>query len=126
MKKVILALASLGMAAMFTACDDSSSGDSGKLVSCDINVSMSAGQFSGERHMCGEAASTSQLASQVDAMCNASSVEGYAAMGMNIDLKVGSGCPSGYVKTCPDGEATLYLYDETLTCEKMKMSDIIN
>lgn len=123
MKKVILALASLGMAAMFTACDDSSSGDSGKLVSCDINVSMSFPVNSMNMRFCGESAKSSEVASQVEQLCGAAAQEQFSSSGYSLDLNKGTGCPSGYVKTCPSGDVTVYIYGDSaseMDCDDVK------
>lgn len=127
MKKIALALATLGMAAMFTACgdDSSSGGGSGNLVSCDINMSMPVEGFSFEIHVCGEVPSSSQTAAQVNAKCNSASAADFAEPGMDFSMKKGSGCAGGYVKTCQGADATMYLYDEMMSCEDFDMSDFL-
>lgn len=120
MKKIILALTTLGVAAMFTACgDDSSSGGSGNLVSCDVKVSMSMLGFSMESHTCGEAPNTSANAAKIKEKCNTQSV---SEEGVSSSVKIGTGCPGGAVLTCPDEDGTAYFYGDDMkgvTCDEV-------
>ena len=118
MKKIML-VSMIAAAAMFTACDDDSTGGgSGKVYSCDINIDLGA---LGSMRTCVEAsdqAKVSQACSQVN--------ESMKALGAGEVGKVGSSCPSGSTKTCSgeeDGVSyTAYFYDEesaSASCDEL-------
>ena len=141
MKKLMIG-SMIVAAAMFTACGDDSSGGSSSLGSCDVTMSM-GGLFS--THQCAE----SSDASRIKASCDSTKAEldammsgaqdsdedgdladlGAALMGaMQIDVKTGSGCASGYKKKCdnPQEDATIYFYDEgdeNKSCEELLADD---
>ena len=144
MKKLIIG-AMMVAAAMFTACgDDSSSGGSSSLGSCDVHMSM-GDLFS--THQCAESADVSMIKAECDsAKAEAEAMKAAAtetpdedlgdlgdlgallAGAIEMDVKSGSGCPSGYKKKCdvPEKNATHYFYDEgddAKTCEELQADD---
>ena len=108
MKKIILALAACGMAAMFTACGDDSSSEAPKVVSCNIQT-----QFLGMKMgTCVEAPAGSVDPSE----CEADGEEGVTAT-------LGNGCPSGSVLKCLQNGTTMYMYGEIfkgMTCDDLE------
>lgn len=118
MKKMILALAALGVAAMFTACGgDSSSSGSGNLVSCDLKTSMSLGVLSVTSHMCGEGPSSSEHVAELKKDCVSIEEDG-----VSVKATIGSGCPGGAKKVCPEEEGSVYYYDDG--ADKMSCEDL--
>lgn len=135
MKKIILA-SMIVAATMFTACGDdddssptsggngvdekksssisddpssSTSGGSGKVASCDVTASVNGAMMT---HVCMEASSSDAAKKECEAISGEETEEG---MTMKFEGKFGSGCASGYKKTCTgkkDGiDVTLYIYD---------------
>lgn len=102
-------------ATMLTACGDnddsssSTSGGSGKLASCDVVVSANGATMS---HACMEASSSEATKKECDAISGEETEEG---MTVKFEGKFGSGCASGYKKTCTgkkEGiDVTVYIYD---------------
>ena len=115
MKKFIL-VTMIAAAAMFSACGDdddsssSTSGGGGSVTSCDVTTSMNGTVMS---HSCMEASA----GEAVKAECSALGGEDVEEEGVKMSYtgKIGSGCPSGYKKTCSGTKggiaATLYIYD---------------
>lgn len=119
MKKIALALATLGMAAMFTACGDDSSSSGGKVISCDVKTEMEFLGIKMSTHTCGEAVSTSANVADLNEGCV--SVEEFG-----VTATKGDGCPSGEVKKCEGDGVTSYFYDDDakgMDCEKLMAND---
>lgn len=131
MKKLMIG-AAIAAAAMFAACDDSSSGDS-SLGSCDVNVKI--GEV-GSVHVCAEASDVTKIKSVCkdvqtgldslskmgDAMDGADGEEAplidlSALMSISGTAKDGSGCSGKPTKTCTqekDGMTlTVNYYDQS-------------
>ena len=136
MKKLLIG-AAIAAAAMFTACDESSSESSSSVGSCDISVSMMGGAFT--THVCGESSDMASIKADCDsaqALFSAPVEDDYGfeegdadfdlgALLGSIDgsAKYGSGCPSGYKNKCVDEDGvTTYYYDKdaaSMTCEEL-------
>ena len=108
----------IAAAAIFTACDDDSTGGDSKLFSCDINIDMGA---LGSTRTCVEASDEAKV---TDA-CNQVN-ELMAALGAENAGKTGSGCPSGSTQKCSDTQDgvafTAYFYDKDAAntpCEEL-------
>lgn len=123
MKKLILAMATIGVAAMMVACDDddssSAGGSSGNLVSCDMKMSMTDRGMKVETHYCGETENTSENKAILKKECKS-----YEEDGITYTAKIGTGCPSGADKVCNDEDGTSYFYDDPgLSCEDLMGDD---
>lgn len=119
MKKMLLAVFSIGLAAMLSACgdDDSSSGGSGNLISCDMTMSMSFAGVTQTSRWCGEGPNSSENASELKKECVSMEDEGFS-----VKAEIGSGCPSGAKKICDDEDGRLYYYDDgadLLSCDEL-------
>lgn len=106
MKKIALALAAMGLAAVFTACGDDSSSSGGKIISCDMKTEF---EFMGESltsHSCAEISSNADAADELEKSC-------VGAPDFGITATKGSGCAGGEKKKCasPDGSGAVYFYD---------------
>ena len=122
MKKIILA-SMIAAAAMFTACgddDNSTSGGSGKLASCDVKVSVGGVQMA---HTCMEATSSEAAKKECEEITGEETDEGIT---MKYEGTFGSGCPSGHKKTCTGTrngiEVTAYFYDAmytSMSCDQL-------
>lgn len=103
MNKIIVG-AVFAVAALFTACETTSSSDSttSNLASCDIKVGL-------EIHSCVESENTAYINSQC-ADANAEATQ--AGEGTAV---IGTKCPAGAKKTCEVTQkgvtATVYMYD---------------
>lgn len=123
MKKLIFALATIGIAAMMTACDDdessSAGGGSGDLISCDMKVSQTIMGKTFEEHSCGEGPNTSENQALIKEYCQT-----YDEEGLTVTAKIGSGCPSGADKVCDDEGGKTYFYNASgLSCEELMGDD---
>lgn len=132
MKKLSLMLA-MGALAVFTACGDDSSSSpapsqnkddgsssgspSGKTVSCMFE---STSEFAGitiTTKMCGEG----PYSEDFEENCQSFDMDG-----ITMEATKGTGCPSGALKSCPDEDGMLYVYDElsaSLSCEELLEDD---
>ena len=130
MKKLMIG-AAIAAAAMFAACDDSSSGDS-SLGSCDVNVKI--GEV-GSVHVCAEASDVTKIKSVCkdvqtgldslskldDAMDEedgeAPLIDLSALMSISGTAKDGSGCSGKPTKTCTEEKdgmtLTINYYDKS-------------
>lgn len=132
MKKLALAIAAMGMAAMFTACgSDSSSSSSnagdGALLSCEMNMHMSlADIMEVNTHFCAEMDYTERNKADVDENC-VNQTEEKEGVVMEMTAKKGSGCPSGSVLKCTDEDGvTTYFYDKAFagkSCDDLADDD---
>ncbi len=108
MKKFTLGTV-IAAAALFSACsDDSSSSTPSHVDSCDLNATM----LSLPVHACVE----SSDATNAESLCNEKLAAAVSKLGGTTTF--GSGCPSGYVKTCQteyDGSHfNVLIYDQVL------------
>lgn len=110
MKRIIPALAFLGMIFTFTACgDDSSSSKSDKLISCDQRAEWIEAGATFTLHHCVEASYTSENKEIVDRGCKSYELEGGF-----MTATAGTGCTGDEKKVCESkkNDALLYFYDE--------------
>lgn len=117
MKKLILSLSVLGMLSIFSACGDSSSGGPSSRLSCDINMSVTFFTTK-DAHVCGEIDIDSKYSPFVNQYCGPLGQEEFDYADQ-LTLMTGSGCPSGAIKTCRNGEIVTYIYGGSLnpTCD---------
>lgn len=114
MRKIALALAAFGIAALFTACESSEA----NVVSCDTKSTV----FGYTTHVCAETDENSVDAAELQDKCKSTSVEGLA----DVRAAIGSGCPNGSLMKCTDGATSRYFYDEganNKTCQQL-MQDV--
>ena len=105
----LLIVAAFGAVVSLTACsDDSSSSTPSHVDSCDLNATM----LSLPVHACVE----SSDATNAESLCNEKLAAAVSKLGGTTTF--GSGCPSGYVKTCQteyDGSHfNVLIYDQVL------------